>query len=179
MTADELAAEVGKAAAFELGEAFARIRHCVGQLADEQVWFRSGEQLNSIGNLLLHLSGNVRQYLVAGLTHAPDTRDRPKEFLERSPIAKGDLLARLGDAVADAQRAMSAMTAAELLLVRRIQNRDFTGLAAIMQSVPHFRGHTQEITYMARSLLGSIYRFAGMPPEPAMASPTDKSGHNH
>ena len=67
MTADELATAVGTEAANELTSALAKIKHCLGQLTDEQVWWRSWPSLNSIGNLILHLCGNVRQWIVAGL----------------------------------------------------------------------------------------------------------------
>jgi hypothetical protein len=60
MTADDLAAAVGAAAAHELDSALKRINHCLGQLNDEQVWRRSQPGLNSIGNLILHLCGNLR-----------------------------------------------------------------------------------------------------------------------
>src|SRR5690349_1765795 len=95
MTADELAAAVGAAAAHELDSALKRIGHCLGQLTDEQVWRRSGPGLNSIGNLILHLGGNLRQWIVAGLGGAPDVRNRPAEFAEREPIPKEELLRSL------------------------------------------------------------------------------------
>src|SRR5262245_21070641 len=76
MTADELAAAVGAAAAHELESALSRIKHCLGQLDDEQVWRRSRPGLNSIGNLILHLCGNLRQWVVAGVGGAPDVRGR-------------------------------------------------------------------------------------------------------
>ena len=85
MTADELAVVVGAAAANELGSALLRIKHCLGQLNDEQVWHRSQPGLNSIGNLILHLCGNMRQWVIAGLGGASDGRNRPAEFAERGP----------------------------------------------------------------------------------------------
>src|SRR4051812_999787 len=80
-----------------------RIRHCVAQLDDAQVWWRPHEAMNSIANILLHLSGNLSQWIVAGVRQAPDRRDRPREFAERGPIPRAELLARL-DAVAGAAR---------------------------------------------------------------------------
>jgi hypothetical protein len=80
MTADELAAAVGTEAANELTSALGKIKHCLGQLSDEQVWWRPRPSLNSIGNLILHLCGNVRQWIVGGLGGAADSRDRPAEF---------------------------------------------------------------------------------------------------
>jgi hypothetical protein len=75
MTADDMAAFVGTEAAHELESALERINHCLGQLNDEQVWRRSKPSLNSIGNLILHLCGNVRQWIVAGLGGATDNSE--------------------------------------------------------------------------------------------------------
>ena len=166
MTADELAAAVGGEAVNELASALARIKHCLGQLTDEQVWWHSRPSLNSIGNLILHLCGNVRQWIVAGLGGAADGRDRPAEFAERSPIPKAELLRQLEAVVDEAKVVMARQTARQLLEARRIQGFDVTGLAAIFDSVPHFRGHTQEIIHLTRLQLGDAYKFAWTPTTP-------------
>jgi hypothetical protein len=163
MTAEELAGVVGAAAAHELQSALERIKHCLGQLNDEQVWRRSQPGLNSIGNLILHLCGNVRQWIVAGIGGGADARDRPAEFAERGPIPKDELLHRLEAVVAEAQRVLTAVDARQLVQERRIQGFDVSGIAAILSSVPHFRGHTQEIIHMTRLQLGDAYRFAWKP----------------
>ena len=82
MTTDDLAAAVGTEAGNELSNALARIKHCVDQLTDNQVWRRAQPHLNSIGNLILHLCGNVRQWIIAGVGGAADVRDRPAEFAD-------------------------------------------------------------------------------------------------
>ena len=171
MTADELAAIVGTAAAHELESALNRIKHCLGQLNGEQVWWRSQPSLNSIGNLILHLCGNLRQWIVAGVGGAADDRDRPAEFAERGPIPKAELKRRLETAVADARRALVGISAHELLKERRIQGWDVTALTAIFDSVPHFRGHTQEIVHMTRLQLGDAYQFAWTPTTPEQGAP--------
>jgi hypothetical protein len=163
MDADELAAAVGNEAADELTNAYDRIKHCVGQLDDEQVWRRPASSLNSIGNLILHLCGNIRQWIVSGIGGATDVRNRPAEFAERGPIAKDELLRRLGTVVDEAKAVLGRLTARQLLETRRIQGSGVTGLAAIFSSVPHFRGHTQEIIHMTREQLGDAYRFAWVP----------------
>ncbi|HLJ97156.1 MAG TPA: DUF1572 family protein [Gemmataceae bacterium] len=163
MTADELAAAVGTEAAKELTNALARIKHCLSQLSDEQVWWRGSSEQNSIGNLILHLCGNVRQWIIAGLGGKADDRNRPAEFSERGPIPKAELLPRLDEVVEEAKGVLSRLTAQRLLEGRRIQGFDVTGLGAIFDSVPHFRGHTQEIVHRTRSQLGARYRFAWTP----------------
>ena len=166
MSADELAHEVGAAAADELSSALARIEHCISQLSDEQVWSRSGDGLNSIGNLVLHLGGNVRQWIISGLGGVPDTRNRPAEFAENGPIPKTELLVGLRTIVDDAKAVLASLSAEQLTRARRIQGFEMTGLDAIFNSVPHFRGHTQEIIHMTRSLLGDKYVFFWTPSTP-------------
>jgi hypothetical protein len=172
MTADELAAAVGREAGNELASALARIKHCLGQLTEEQVWWRSRPSLNSIGNLILHLCGNVRQWVVVGLGGAADSRDRPAEFTELGPIPREELLRELEVVVDEARAVLTRQTARQLLEARRIQGFDVTGLAAIFGSVPHFRGHAQEIVSMTRLQLGDAYKFAWAPTTPEQGAPS-------
>jgi Protein of unknown function (DUF1572) len=157
--AQALVAEAGR----ELEKALARIRHCLDQLTDEQIWWRPSESMNSIANLILHLCGNVRQWIVAGLGHAPDVRNRPEEFSDRSQRPRAELLSLLEGTVSEAQRVLAELTAAELLRVRRIQGFEVSGVGAIFDAVPHFRGHVQEIVHLTRMLRGDDYRFAWVP----------------
>jgi hypothetical protein len=163
MTADGLAASTMDEAARELEDALARIRHCVDQLSDEQVWRRSREGLNAVGHVLLHLAGNLRQWIVSGLGGAVDTRDRPAEFAAAGGTPKAELLARLEQAVSEAAAVLRRQRPEDLVRVRRIQGFDVTGLAAVFHTVPHFRGHAQEIVHMTRAQLGAAYRFAWQP----------------
>jgi hypothetical protein len=171
MTADELAAAVGAAAAHELDSALLRIKHCLGQLNDSQAWHRSQPGLNSIGNLVLHLYGNLRQWVVAGLGGAPDVRNRPAEFAEAGPVPKDELVRNLEAVVEEAKRILAGVDARQLKEGRRIQGFDVTGAAAIFDSVPHFRGHTQEIVHITRLQLGDAYRFAWTPTTPEQGAP--------
>jgi hypothetical protein len=171
MTADELAAAVGAAAAHELDSALGRVKHCLGQLTDGQVWHRPGPGLNSIGNLVLHLCGNLRQWVVAGVGGAPDVRNRPAEFAEQGPVPKDELARTLEAVVGEAKRVLVGVNARQLAEVRRVQGFDVTGAAAVFDSVPHFRGHTQEIVHMTRLQLGDAYRFAWTPTTPEQGAP--------
>jgi hypothetical protein len=143
-----------------------RITHCLGQLDDAQVWWRARDALNSIGNLVLHLCGNLRQWLVAGVGGAADVRDRPAEFAEQGPIPKEELLRRLAQVVRAADEALSRVEDGRLLEARRIQGFDETVLSAIFDSLSHLAGHTQEIVFVTRLQLGEAYRFAWAPATP-------------
>ena len=83
---DDPAALVGRELADELGQAMGRIEHCLAQLTDTQAWWRPRADLNSVGNLVLHLTGNVRQLIGSELGGAPDARDRQAEFDARGPV---------------------------------------------------------------------------------------------
>lgn len=166
ITAENLAVAVGREAANELSSALGKIKHCLGQLSDEQVWWRAQLSLNSIGNLTLHLCGNLRQWVIAGLGGTADVRDRPSEFAERGPISKDELLRKLDTAVTEAKEVLLRLAPHQLLETRRIQGFDVTALAAIFDTVPHFRGHTQEIIYMTRLQLGDAYKFFWLPTTP-------------
>jgi hypothetical protein len=145
----------------ELGAALSRIAHCVNQLSDEQVWHRPPHGLNAVGNLILHLTGNVKQMIADNLTGAPDTRNRPAEFAGRDPVPKAELLRRLTDAVSLAKSAFVDATDERLTGVTRVNNMDMTGVQAAVRCVAHLRGHAQEIIHMTRELLGDEYQFAG------------------
>jgi hypothetical protein len=154
-----------------LAELLGRIEHCVGQLDDGQVWWRPHDSMNSVGNILLHLCGNLRQWVVSGVGGVPDARDRPAEFAERGPIPRDELIRRLGAVVAEADAALAALDESRLLETRRIQGFDGTAQSAIWDSLAHLSGHAQEVVYITRLQLGDRYRFAWTPMTPEQGAP--------
>src|SRR6266568_2369202 len=86
-----------------------RIRECVGKLSNEQIWMRHGEHENAVGNLMLHLSGNVRQWIVSGITGQPDTRVRDREFAARGEMDAAELMSRLAGTVAETVAVLKAL----------------------------------------------------------------------
>lgn len=145
----------------ELDAALDRIRHCLNQLTDEQVWWRPRADMNSVANLVLHLTGNVRQLIVTGVGGAPDDRDRPAEFAARDSLPKAELLRRLTDAVSASKAAVAGASVEALCGPIPVKKYDFTGLQAVVRSVAHFRGHTQEIIHLTRTIQGEKYQYAG------------------
>lgn len=170
-TTEELAQAVVAEAENRLEESLTKIKHCLNQLNDEQVWWRQSEPQNSIGNIILHLCGNLRQWIVAGVGSEADTRHRPSEFSERGPIPKNELLGRLEGGVREACAALAAAGPEQLLKSRRIQGSDVTGIGAIFDSVPHFVGHMHQVVYIARSQLGDRYEFEWSPSTPEEGAP--------
>jgi uncharacterized damage-inducible protein DinB len=137
-----------------LEEYLPKIKRCVNELKEEDIWWRSQETDNSIGNLILHLSGNVYQWIVSGIGGAMDERDRPKEFSERSPISKSELLLRLEKVMREADRALEKFESSRLLEVRQIQKYDITCLDAISHVVEHFSEHLGQIIYITKLRTG-------------------------
>lgn len=170
-TANDIAGTVVKEACDELDDAVRKIGHCLKQLNDDQVWWRPAASMNSIGNLILHVCGNLGQWIVSGVGGTADKRDRPKEFSERGPIAKDELLRRLDESVAEAKTVLANASTTALLKRLRIQSFDVTGIGAIFHSLSHFRGHTQEIVHMTRCQLGEDYEFAFVPKTPEQGAP--------
>ncbi|MBA4063662.1 MAG: hypothetical protein C0501_08110 [Isosphaera sp.] len=145
----------------ELDAALGRVGHCLAQLTDEQVWWRPRPDLNAVGNLVLHLVGNLNQLIGSGVGGRPDDRDRPAEFAARGAVSGDELLGRLVLAVKRAKEEVSAAGDEALCGPIPVTKFDFTGLQAVVRSVAHFRGHTQEIIHLTRTILGDGYRFAG------------------
>src|SRR5437879_4977611 len=115
-----------------------KIERCLELLTDEQIWWRANPQSNSIGNLLLHLSGNVRQWIVCGLGDTSDSRDRDSEFAQREVITRDELLARLKRTLSEADATLASLDTDTLLEKQRIQGLEVTALEAILHVVEHF-----------------------------------------
>lgn len=148
------------------------VRHCVGQLNDEQLWWRPKPEMNSVANLMLHLSGNIRQWIIAGLGGMDDIRERQKEFDEVGPIPKAELLQSFDATVDAAARVLAEVTADNLTRERIIQAFPVTGAKAAVHAVAHFQGHVQEIVHMTRIQLGEAYQFDFVP-TPAQGGTAD------
>jgi uncharacterized damage-inducible protein DinB len=140
-------------------EYWPRLRGCVESLTDEQVWWRPNEASNSIGNLLLHLNGNVHQWLVASFDHLQENRDRPAEFAQRQVIPAARLLQQLGTTVQQASDVLSRLTEADLRATLHIQGYTVSGLHAVYHVVEHFGMHYGQIVYITKLLRGEDLGF--------------------
>ncbi len=128
----------------------AKIRLCLEALPADALWRRDDDASNSIGNLLLHLAGNVRQWLVSGVGGAPDSRYRLAEFEAREGGDAAALLAGLQRVVADADVVLAALTPARLADRFTVQGREVTVLDAVYHVVEHFAMHTGQILLLAK-----------------------------
>lgn len=136
-----------------------KIERCLEGLSDNDLWWRANQESNSIGNLLLHLCGNARQWIVCGLGGAPDQRLRQTEFDERSLITKEELLSKLRDTLGEVDAVLAEFDQTRLLNAYRIQQGDVTALEAIFHVVEHFSMHTGQIILLTKLLAKKDLRF--------------------
>jgi uncharacterized damage-inducible protein DinB len=127
-----------------------QLRLAVEALPEEALWWRANDQSNSIGNLLLHLNGNVRQWILSGIGGAPDARHRAAEFDAHNGPSAPALLVDLNRTLDEVDAVLAGLTEAHLLEARRIQGRDVTVLAAVFHVVEHFSYHLGQIVLMAK-----------------------------
>lgn len=131
-----------------------KIERCLEKLTDEQIWWRANSSSNSIGNLLLHLSGNARQWIVCGLGGEADARKRQDEFDEQKPIPRDELLSTLRMTVTAVDDTLAIFDASRLLESFTIQGTEATALAAIFHVTEHFSMHTGQIILQTKMLAG-------------------------
>jgi uncharacterized damage-inducible protein DinB len=132
-----------------------RIGVCLGKLTDDQIWARGHETENSVGNLVLHLCGNVRQWIISGLGGKADIRERDLEFSTTGGIGAGELTARLSAIVTEAAAIVDGLTTDRLLHTYVVQNRSATGVEAVFRVVEHFGEHEGQIVYATKNLTGA------------------------
>jgi uncharacterized damage-inducible protein DinB len=152
--------------AAKLEQLTGRIQDCLAQLPPDQIWARSSDNENAVGNLVLHLCGNVRQWVVAAIGGAPDLRARDAEFAARGGLNAQDLSERLRRTVTQAQGILSGLTADRLLETVHIQGYDTTVLQAVYHVVEHFSQHTGQIIYATKLATGEdlgFYRHLNRP----------------
>ena len=136
-----------------------KIAACVERLSAEDVWWRGNPASNSAGNLLLHLAGNMRQWIISGVGGAPDQRQRQREFDARDGDSAAELLDRLGNTVREADAVLAAIAPEELLERRAIQGHDVTVMEAIYHVVEHFSMHTGQIILLTKLRTGQDLEF--------------------
>jgi uncharacterized damage-inducible protein DinB len=140
-------------------EYLTKLRAAVEALPAEALWWRPNEQSNSVGNLLLHLNGNIRQWIVRGVGRVPGSRDRAAEFAAKDGPSAAVLMADLEAALAEIDRILGALTPPDLLERRTIQGRELTVLEAIYHVVEHFSLHLGQIVLITKFHAPGAIRF--------------------
>ena len=138
--------------ASKLRELTSRIETCLGELTEDQVWTRGKESENAVGNLVLHLCGNVGQWIVSAIGGQPGHRVREAEFAARGSAGKRELTARLRSTVEEALRVIGDLTEEQLSVRHSIQGYEVSVLEAIYHVVEHFSMHTGQIIFVTKLL---------------------------
>jgi hypothetical protein len=146
-----------------LNHSLTKITHCFDQLEDSHMGWRPFEQQNSLTNIILHLCGNIGQWIISAAGTAPDVRNRPAEFSETKALPKQELLSRLGKTIVEADAVLAGLTTTKLMENRCIQTIETTVLGATFDCVRHLEGHTQQIVYVTRLILREKYKFHYVP----------------
>jgi uncharacterized damage-inducible protein DinB len=137
----------------------AKIAMAVRTIPPDRLWWRANESSNSAGNLMLHLTGNVRQWIVSGVGGAADTRRRTIEFATQGGADGETLLAGLHAACQEVDSVLARLTPASLGEPRLIQGRETTVFSAVYHVVEHFSGHTGQIILLAKQFTPQAVRF--------------------
>ena len=150
-----------------------RINRCLGLLSEEQIWWRPNPASNSAGNLVLHLCGNMRQWIISGLGGAPDARDRDAEFAARGALSRSSahqktgsrraLLRQLNATEREVEAVLRRLTAWNLARRYTIQGFQVTGLAAVAHVYSHFTYHGGQIAYLTKLQRGQDLRLTKLP----------------
>lgn len=141
-----------------------RIVRCLQLLSEKEIWWRPNDASNAAGNIVLHLCGNIRQWIISGLGGALDVRERDKEFRERGPLPRRALINQLRKTVQEACEIMDTVRPKTLSQEFSIQGYGVSGLTAIAQVCGHFAYHAGQIVYLTKLKRGRDLRFTHLPP---------------
>ena len=130
-------------------EGFTRIEKCLTRLDEKEVWLKPNANSNSVGNLILHLEGNIRQYILSGIKGDKDTRTRDLEFSTVSEdIHKA--MDRLRNTILDCNACVTKLKIEVLTETRSVQGFDLTVLSIIIHVIEHFSYHVGQITFFTK-----------------------------
>lgn len=132
-------------------ESVPRIKKCLSKLSEEEIWRRPNEETVSIGNLVLHLCGNVSQWVLSGLGNITDERDRDSEFNETGGISADKLISDMEVLMQKVTGVLDNLSVADLLETRNVQGFQETGIAILIHVTEHFSYHTGQITYYVKA----------------------------
>lgn len=145
----------------KLAQLAGRIDTCLDKLSDEQIWWRGAEESNAVGNLVLHLHGNLGQWILTAVGGAPETRDRDAEFNAAGGVTRDELKSRLRERVAETVAVIERLTPERLLERVHVQKYDVTVLEAVYHVVEHFAQHAAQIMYATKLLARTDLGFYG------------------
>ena len=153
--ANEFKRQTGKL----LDQSTTKIIHCLSQLSESEIWWRPDPQLNSIGNLILHICGNLRQWSINAFSADAVARDREAEFSNTVRKTKQELVDLMSETVKQAKHAIQNIDQNQILETTEIQGFQVNAMEAILHTTSHFQGHTHQIIMLTRLKKKEAYRF--------------------
>lgn len=149
---EKLAEELVKNALYRMDESTRMIQKSLVEVSEEELWRKPNESLNSIANLVLHICGNITQYIISSLGETEDIRKRDLEFTAYKSATKSDILRKLEDTVDTAKRVIFDSSVDQLLKIRSVQGFSFSGVGIILHAVEHYSYHTGQIAFWVKQL---------------------------
>ena len=144
--------EIIAQAIFRLEENTPRVEKCLNELSEKEVWLKPNNSTNSVGNLILHLCGNITQYIISSLGNKDDTRIRDLEFTTSGGYNKSELFDTLSSTVTQAVDIIKTLSEDELLRVRSVQGYELSGIGILIHVVEHYSYHTGQIAFWTKVL---------------------------
>lgn len=144
--------EIVENSIFRIDESYRMIQKSLERLQEDDVWKRPNDSSNSIGNLLLHLCGNITQYLISSLGGQPDVRRREQEFSALGGPSKAELLDQFQHVIDQAKEVLSRTNPKEFLRIREVQGYTMSGIGIVIHAVEHLSYHTGQIAYWTKIL---------------------------
>ncbi len=149
---EELLLDFINAAIHYIDENTKKLKDCLDELEEAEVWKRPNEHSNSVGNLLLHLSGNIRQWVISSLGNIEDSRQRETEFAATSGYTKSELKEKLFSTIEEAKGIIKNLTLPEILKKRKVQAYYCSGINIILHITEHYSYHTGQIIFWTKLL---------------------------
>lgn len=135
---------------YRIDESTERILKCLDVLSADQIWQKPNEQLNSIGNLILHLEGNITQYICSSLGKQPDQRKRDNEFSSNEKLSKEVLISRITSFCEKAKSVLRNISVEEIQKTRFVQGFELSGIGIILHVVEHYSYHVGQISLLTK-----------------------------
>ncbi|HKW48505.1 MAG TPA: DUF1572 family protein [Gemmatimonadaceae bacterium] len=136
-----------------------KLRKTLATVSPELLWWRPNDESNSVGNLVMHLEGNVRQWIVGAIGGAPDVRNRAGEFAAKEGGTREELMRRMEQTLDEADAVLAKLRPEQLTERRRVQARDVSVLDAVYQVVQHFALHLGQIILVAKAQVPGAVKF--------------------
>ena len=137
---------------FYIDKSTPRIRTCLDEINEGQLWTKPSPVSNSIGNIILHLCGNITQYILSALGQVEDSRDRPKEFSAEGGYNRSELISKLEKTVLDANEVIKSMDENRLLKIYKVQGEELSGVGIIVHVTEHYSYHTGQVAFYTKLL---------------------------